>query len=289
MLTVQIVNGLMEGMMIYLVASGLTLIFGVSGILNFAHGSFYMLGAFLTYVLVPHLFPDTLGGLLLSVFLASLSVALLGTLFEMHILRRVYGSDPLLQLIVTMALVLIIRDVVLLIWGRNDLTVSMPSQLTGALQIGDVFFPVFQLVIFAVGLAIITTMIFVIHFTRAGILLRAATDDRGMVALLGINQSLIFTGVFAAGSFLAGIAGGLTAPFGSINYLLDTTVIVITFIVVVIGGLGNLYGALAAALIFGVLKGVSLIYFPRLSMILIFLIMASVLVYRSFGRQDIGK
>ena len=289
MITVQIVNGLMEGMMIYLVASGLTLIFGVSGILNFAHGSFYMLGAFLTYVLVPYLFPDTLGGLLLSVFLASLGVALLGTLFEMLILRRAYGADPLLQLIVTMALVLIIRDVVRLIWGRNDLMVSMPSQLSGALQIGDVFFPVFQLVIFAVGLTIITTMIVVIHFTRAGILLRAATDDRGMVALLGINQSLIFTGVFAAGSFLAGIAGGLTAPFGSINYLLDTGVIVIAFIVVVIGGLGNLYGALAAALILGVLKGVGVIFFPRLSMILIFLVMASVLIYRSFGRQDIGK
>lgn len=289
MLAVQILNGLMEGMMLFLIASGLTLIFGITRIVNFAHGSFYMLGAFLAFQVMPYLMPGTIAGFALSVLVAAVCVALLGLLFEVLVLRRIYGADDLLQLIITVALVLIIRDLVRAIWGRNDVTVPMPSDLSGALQIGGLYFPVFQMAVFCVGLAVVILMIATIRFTRAGILLRAATDDRGMVALLGINQARIFTGVFTAGSFLAGLAGGLAAPFGNVNYLLDTTVIVMAFIVVVIGGLGNLYGALAAALAVGVMKGIGVLYFPRLSMILIFLIMAGVLVMRSLGRAEVGR
>ena len=289
MLAVQILNGLMEGMMLFLIASGLTLIFGITRIVNFAHGSFYMLGAFLTYQFVPYLMPTTVGGLALSVLLAALAVAALGTLFEVLVLRRIYGADDLLQLIITVALVLIVRDLVRAIWGPNNVSVPMPADLSGAFQVGGIFFPVFQVVVFGVGLAVVITMAATIRFTRSGILLRAATDDRGMVALLGINEARIFTGVFAVGSFLAGLAGGLAAPFGNVNYLLDTTVIVLAFIVVVIGGLGNLYGALGAALALGVIKGVGVLYFPRLSMVLIFLIMAGVLVVRSMGRAEVSK
>jgi branched-chain amino acid transport system permease protein len=289
MLAVQILNGLMEGMMLFLIASGLTLIFGITRIVNFAHGSFYMLGAFLTYQFVPYLMPTTVGGLALSVLLAALAVAALGTLFEVLVLRRIYGADDLLQLIITVALVLIVRDLVRAIWGPNNVSVPMPADLSGAFQVGGIFFPVFQVVVFGVGLAVVITMVATIRFTRSGILLRAATDDRGMVALLGINEARIFTGVFAVGSFLAGLAGGLAAPFGNVNYLLDTTVIVLAFIVVVIGGLGNLYGALGAALALGVIKGVGVLYFPRLSMVLIFLIMAGVLVVRSMGRAEVSK
>lgn len=289
MVAVQIVNGLMEGMMLFLIASGLTLIFGITRIVNFAHGSLYMLGAFLTYQLVTHIAPGTLGGFAVSVLLAALAVAALGTLFELAVLRRIYAADELMQLIITVALVLVLRDVVQMVWGRNDVVVPMPAALAGALQVGGNYFPVFQLAIFGAGVAVLAVMVAVIRYTRAGILLRAATDDRGMVALLGINQARIFTGVFAAGSFLAGLAGGLAAPFGNINYLLDTTVIVTAFIVVVIGGLGNLYGALAASLAVGVLKGLGVLYYPRLSMVLIFLIMAGVLIVRSLGRQTVGK
>jgi branched-subunit amino acid ABC-type transport system permease component len=289
MVAVQIVNGLMEGMMLFLIASGLTLIFGITRIVNFAHGSLYMLGAFLTYQLVARIAPGTLGGFAVSVLLAALAVAALSTLFELLVLRRIYGADDLMQLIITVALVLVLRDVVQMVWGRNDVVVPMPVALAGAVQIGGNYFPVFQLAIFGAGLAVLAVMVAVIRYTRAGILLRAATDDRGMVALLGINQARIFTGVFAVGSFLAGLAGGLAAPFGNINYLLDTTVIVTAFIVVVIGGLGSLYGALAASLAVGVLKGLGVLYYPRLSMVLIFLIMAGVLIVRSLGRQTVGK
>jgi len=275
--------------MLFLIASGLTLIFGITRIVNFAHGSFYMLGAFLTFELMPHLMSETVVGFALSVLAAALVVAVLGMLFEVLVLRRIYGADDLLQLIITVALVLVVRDLVRAVWGANNVSVPMPADLSGALQIGGSYFPVFQLVVFGVGLAVLTVMIAVIRYTRAGILLRAATDDRGMVALLGINQARIFTGVFTVGSFLAGLAGGLAAPFGNVNYLLDTTVIVMAFIVVVIGGLGNLYGALAAALAVGVLKGVGVLYFPRMSMVLIFLIMAGVLVLRSMGRAAVSK
>lgn len=285
MIWVQLVNGLMEGMMLFLIASGLTLIFGVSRIVNFAHGSLYMLGAFLTYALVPLIGPGTVAGFFAAVLLAGIATAAIGTVFEVLALRRIYGSDPLMQLIITVALVFIIRDLVRWIWGANSVMVPAPDTLMGAFIVGADYYPVFPFVIFAAGLVVVLAMIGIIRFTRAGIILRAGTDDRGMAALLGINERLIFTGVFAAGSFLAGIAGGMAAPYGDVNYLLDTTVIVSAFIVCVIGGLGNLYGALAGAMLVGITKAMGVLYFPRLSMVLIFLIMAVVLITRSLGRQ----
>lgn len=271
--------------MLFLIASGLTLIFGVSRIVNFAHGSLYMLGAYFTYALVPLLAPGTVYGFFASVLLAGVGVAIIGLVFEVFALRRVYGAPELMQLIITVALVLIIRDAVRWVWGPNSLSVPMPDAFMGALVIGNNYFPIFPFVIFGAGLAVMGVMVAVIRFTRAGILLRAGTDDRGMAALLGINEKLIFSSVFATGALLAGIAGGLAAPYGDVNYLLDTTVIVTAFIVVVIGGLGNLYGAFASAMLVGITKAMGILFFPRLSMVLIFLIMAAVLLARSLGRQ----
>jgi len=275
--------------MLFLIASGLTLIFGVSRIINFAHGSFYMVGAFLTYALVPYFGTGSLVGFLFAVLIATSLTAALGVIFEMQILRRLYAAPELLQLLSTIALVLILRDVVKTVWGLNDVIVPMPDALTGALKVGGYFFPIFQLAVVAAGLAVLLVMVSIIRFTRAGILLRAATDDRGMVALLGVNQKRVFTVVFGSGCFLAGLAGGLASPFGNINYLLDTTVIIDAFIVVVIGGLGNLWGALVAALTVGILKALGILYFPRLAMVMIFVIMAVVLVARSLGRRGIDK
>jgi branched-chain amino acid transport system permease protein len=289
MIAAQLLNGLMEGMMLFLIASGLTLIFGISHIVNFAHGSLYMLGAFLAYQLMPVFGGSTVASFAISVVLSALVVGLLGLIFEILVLRRIYGADDLLQLIITLALVLILRDVVKAIWGANDVSVPMPDALSGAFQWGGTFLPVFQIVVFGIGLVVIAVMVSIMQFTRAGVLLRAATDDRGMVALLGINQAWIFTAVFAVGCFLAGLAGALSAPFGNVNYLLDTTIIVNAFVVVVIGGLGSLTGALIAALGIGMIKGLGVLYFPRLSMILIFLIMAAVLVFRSLGRGAVSK
>lgn len=285
MLLIQLVNGLMEGMTLFLIASGLTLIFGVTRIINFAHGSLYMVGAYLAYTFVPLIAPGTMWGFLAAALVAAVIVSVLGVIFEMLVLRRIYGADGLMQLLVTVALVLIIRDLVRMTWGANSVTVPMPDALMGAIIIGDNYFPMFPIAIFVAGLVVVLAMIYVIYFTRAGIMLRAGTDDRGMVALLGVNEKLIFTSVFAAGAFLAGLAGALAAPYGDVNHLLDTTIIVTAFIVCVIGGLGNLYGALAAAMVVGLTKAIGVMYFPRLSMVLIFLIMAAVLTARSLGRQ----
>lgn len=284
MLLVQVLQGLMEGVFLFLIASGLTLIFGVSRIVNFAHGSFYMLGAFLTYQVYPYIANGTTVGFLASILLCGVLVALLGVAFEVVLLRRVYHAEELMQLVLTIAAVLIIRDVTKFIWGLDDVTVQLPDALAGAWVVADIWFPTYQLVMVAVGAVVVSVVWALLKFTRAGIVLRAATDDRGMVALLGINQAYVFTGVFAVGSFLAGIAGGFAAAFESINYLLDTRVIVLAFIVVVIGGLGNFYGALVAALTVGVVKALGLLWAPQLSMVLIFLLMAIVLLTRALRR-----
>ena len=286
MLLVQILQGMMEGVFLFLIASGLTLIFGISRIVNFAHGSFYMVGAFLTYQIYPFLAQGTITGFFLSIGICGVLVALLGLMFEFFLLRRIYRADELMQLVLTLAVVLIIRDVTKFIWGLDDVTVQLPEALAGALVIGDTYLPTYQLVMVAIGVVVLTVAWFTLKFTRAGIILRAATDDRGMVAMLGTNQAHVFSLVFMAGCFLAGIAGGFAAAFESINYLLDTRVIVLAFIVVVIGGLGNFYGALFAALVVGILKAIGLLYAPRLSMVIIFLLMAVVLLIRSLRRSS---
>lgn len=284
MLFVQVLQGLMEGVFLFLIASGLTLIFGVSRIVNFAHGSFYMLGAYLTYQLQPHIASGTAVGFLGCILICGILVAVIGVIFEVFLLRRVYDVEELMQLVLTIAAVLIIRDVTKFIWGLDDVTVRLPQALAGALVVGETWLPTYQLVMVGVGSVIVLVAWVLLKFTRAGIVLRAATDDRGMVALLGVNQAYVFTGVFALGSFLAGIAGGLASAFESINYLLDTRVIVPAFIVVVIGGLGNFYGALLAALTVGVVKALALLWAPELSMVLVFLLMAIVLLTRALRR-----
>ncbi|MEE9162358.1 MAG: branched-chain amino acid ABC transporter permease, partial [Candidatus Neomarinimicrobiota bacterium] len=239
----------------------------------------------LTYQLYPYLFTGTVPGFFLTIVLCGMMVAVLGLIFEVLILRRVYHAEEMMQLIVTVAIVLIVRDTVKILWGKDDVAVQLPDGLAGALVLGDTYLPTFQLAMVAVGVAVLAAIWLTLRYTRAGIILRAATNDRGMVALLGINQAYVFTAVFAVGSFLAGLAGGLAAAFESINYLLDSRMIVTAFIVVVIGGLGNLYGALFGALAVGVLKALGLLYAPRLSMVLIFLLMATVLMTRSLRRS----
>ena len=285
MLVVQVLQGVMEGIFLFLIASGLTLIFGVSRIVNFAHGSFYMIGAFLTYQIYPLIAPGTILGFFLTILLGGVLVAILGLLFELLLLRRIYHAEALMQLVLTLAAVLIIRDATKFIWGLDDVTVQLPDALAGAVIIGDTYLPTYQLVMVAVGVVVLAVVWGFLKFTRAGIILRAATDDRGMVALLGTNQAHVFSWVFAVGCFLAGIAGGFAAAFESINYLLDTRVIVLAFIVVVIGGLGNFYGALFAALAVGIVKALGLLWAPRLSMVIIFLLMAVVLLTRSLRRK----
>src|SRR3546814_1302 len=191
LLFIQIVNGLMEGMLLFLIASGLTLIFGVSRIITFAHGSLYMLGAFITFQLVSSCCAGSIIASALGVLISALAGAAVGASVERLVLRRLYDGEERVPLFSTMALVMMLGDGGKSIWGQANRSVPTPDALSGGLQLGNMMFPVLQIALFATSLTVLIIMIIVIRFTRAGILLRAATDDRGMVAMLGTDSAQI--------------------------------------------------------------------------------------------------
>ena len=269
-------------MVLFLVASGLTLIFGVTRIVNFAHGSLYMLAAYLTYSLTAAL---PLGPV--SFYAAALAAALLvaaaGGLVEILLLRRVYQAPELYQLLLTFALVLVVADLVRFAWGADNKTGPEAPGLGGSVRLFGQLFPSYDLAMIAVGPLVAVGLWLVFHRTRWGVLIRAATQDREMVAALGVNQSRLFTGVFVLGSLLAGLAGALQVPRVALTTVMDTTVIVEAFAVVVIGGMGSVGGALLASLLIGVLNALGILILPRISIVLIFAVMAVVLVLRPWG------
>jgi branched-chain amino acid transport system permease protein len=269
-------------MVLFLVASGLTLIFGVTRIVNFAHGSFYMLAAYLTYSLAGAL---PLGGasFYVAALVAALLVALAGGLFEVTLLRRVYRAPELYQLLLTFALVLVVADGVHYIWGADNKTGPAAPGLAGSVPLFGQLFPSYDLATIAFGPAVALALWAVFYRTRWGILIRAATQDREMVAALGVDQSRLFTGVFVLGCFLAGLAGALQVPRVPVTTVMDTTVIVEAFVVVVIGGMGSVWGALLASLLIGVLSAFGILVLPRISIVLIFVVMAAVLIVRPWG------
>ncbi len=278
----QLLSGLANAMFLFLIASGLTLIFGVTRIVNFAHGSFYMLAAYLTYSLVGAL---PLGGasFYVGALLASLAVAGVGALVEVLLLRRVYRAPELYQLLLTFALVLVAADVVRFVWGADNKTGPEASGLRGSVRLLGQLVPTYDLAMLAFGPLVAVGLWLVFHRTRWGVLIRAATQDREMVSALGVDQSRLFTGVFALGSFLAGLAGALQVPRVALTTVMDTTVIVEAFVVVVIGGMGSVWGALLASLLIGVLNAFGILVFPKISIVLMFVVMAVVLVVRPWG------
>ena len=256
---IQTLNGLASASSLFLVAVGLSLIFGVTRIVNFAHGSFYMLGVYVAYSVA-----TTVGGALGfwggalgfwgGVLAAGLVVAVVGVIAEFLILRRIYDAPELLQLIATFGLVLIIKDAALAIWGPEDLLGPRAPGFRGAIDIFGKAFPTYDLLLIALGVAMLFALTTLLKKTRFGLLLRAATQDREMTDALGVNQKLLFTAVFALGSFLAGIGGALQLPREPANLAMDLTIIADVFVVVVVGGLGSLPGAFVAAVIISLVK-----------------------------------
>jgi len=282
LLVVQLLSGLANAMFLFLIASGLSLIFGVTRIVNFAHGSFYMLAAYLTYSLSA-LLPLRSGAFYAAALLAALLVAGFGGLVEALLLRRVYRAPELYQLLLTFALVLIVADAVRYLWGADNKTGPAAPGLTGSVPIAGQLFPSYDLAVIVFGPLAALGLWALFHRTRWGILIRAATQDREMVAALGVDQSRLFTGVFILGSFLAGLAGALQVPRLALTTVMDTTVIVEAFVVVVIGGMGSVWGALLASLLIGVLNAFGVLVLPRISIVLIFVVMAVVLIVRPWG------
>jgi branched-chain amino acid transport system permease protein len=282
LLLVQLLSGLANAMFLFLIASGLSLIFGVTRIVNFAHGSFYMLAAYLTYSLAAAL-PGGPAAFYLAALLAALAVAAIGGLVEVLLLRRVYRAPELYQLLLTFALVLITADVVRWVWGADNQTGPSAPGLAGSVPVAGQLFPSYDLAIIVFGPLVALGLWLLFHRTRWGVLIRAATQDREMVAALGVDQSRLFTSVFVLGSFLAGLGGALQVPRLALTTVMDTSVIVEAFVVVVIGGMGSVWGALLASLLIGVLNAFGVLLLPKIAIVLIFVVMAVVLVVRPWG------
>ncbi len=281
-LLIQSLNGLTYAMFLFLIASGLSLIFGVLRILNFAHGSLYMLGAYFTHQFVS-LFIDAPGHFWWAVILASLTVALIGAIIEKFFLRHLYTREELYQLLFTYALVLILSDFAKIIWGTGQFSVSRPAILKGAVSILDQYFPKYNIVIILLGPCIAFTFWFIILRTRWGRKIRAAALDREMLGSLGVNVSRLFTVVFFIGAWMAGLGGALVSPVSAIVPGMDVEIIINAFIVVVIGGLGSFWGTFLGSLIVGQVYALGILAFPRLSLAFIYVLMALVLILRPWG------
>jgi branched-chain amino acid transport system permease protein len=284
-LILQALNGLASASSLFLVASGLTVIFGVSRIVNFAHGSLYMLGAYIGWSLVTRL-PAGHLGFWGGVLLAALAVGLIGAAVEVLLLRRLYRAPELFPLLATFGVVLVVQDLALWAWGPQDLLGPRAPGLRGSVELpgtGGLRFPRYELFLIAVGPVVLGLLWLLLRRTRFGVLLRAATEDREMVGALGVDQRTLFTGVFFLGAALAGLAGALQLPRESVNLHMDLAVIVEAFVVVVVGGLGSLPGAFLAALLIGELHAFGILVFPRITLVLMFLVMAVVLVVRPYG------
>jgi branched-chain amino acid transport system permease protein len=282
LLFVQLLSGLANAMFLFLIASGLSLIFGVTRIVNFAHGSFYMLAAYLTYSLAEVL-PGGPAAFYLAVLVAAAVVAALGGLVEVLLLRRVYKAPELYQLLLTFALVLVTADAVRYLWGADNKTGPTAPGLAGSVGIAGQLFPSYDLAVIVFGPLVALGLWLLFHRTRWGILIRAATQDREMVAALGVDQSRLFTSVFVLGSFLAGLGGALQVPRLALTTVMDTSIIVEAFVVVVIGGMGSVWGALLASLLIGILNAYGVLVLPKAAIVLIFVVMAVVLVVRPWG------
>ena len=278
----QFLGGLTAAMFLFLIASGLSLIFGVLRVLNFAHGSFYMLGAYLAWQIVRWLGPGS-EAFWLAALGAAAGVALLGGVVERLLLRHLYGREELYQLLFTYALVLILGDVAKVLWGTQQLSVSRPPSLSGSLQLFGVTVPHYNLFIMLLGPAIALLFWFVLQRTAVGRIVRAAALDRETLGALGANVGWIYTGMFMVGSFLAGLGGALVTPIKSIVPGMDVDIIVEAFIVVVIGGLGSFWGTFLGAVIFGQVLSFGILIFPRFSIFAVSALMAVVLILRPWG------
>jgi branched-chain amino acid transport system permease protein len=290
---VQILNGLASASTLFLVAAGLSLIFGVTRIVNFAHGSLFMLGIYIAYSLIERGVGGATG-FWLGIAGAALAVAVIGALLEIVVLRRIYQAPELFQLLATFALTLIIKDAALYVWGPEDLLGPRAPGLKGSVEILGRPFPEYDLLLIAIGPLVLAALWLLLNRTRWGTLVRAATLDREMVGALGVNQKWLFTGVFALGAGLAGLGGALQIPREPAQLFLDLQAVSDAFVVVVIGGLGSIGGAFLAAILIGVIKALCIaignvevlgatVSFSKLTLVVEFIVMALVLVVRPWG------
>ncbi|MFY9990220.1 MAG: branched-chain amino acid ABC transporter permease [Rhodoplanes sp.] len=276
---IQILNGLQYGLLIFLAASGLTLVFGILGIINLSHGSFYMLGAYLSLTLTSYT-----GDIFLALLLGIPLAFAFGALIEWLFIRHLYGRDHLQQVLLTFALILIFNDVQRVVWGTRPHSVPIPSYLSASVQLSHVLsYPVYRLAVAGFCVFLALCMVYVIQYTRIGQMIRAGESNREMVEVLGIDSRLLFRFVFAAGVALAAAAGAIAAPIDSVYPGIGEPVLIISFVVVVIGGIGSIKGAFFGALLIGLADAFGKVFLPEFASVVVYALMAAVLIVSPGG------
>ena len=292
----QVLNGLQLGFMLFLLSAGLTLVFGVMNLINLAHGSFYMVGAYVAATVM-----QASGSFLLALLVSLSSAALCGLLVEIIVLRHLYRRDHLDQVLATFGLILFFNEGTRMIWGRQPLFMQMPEYLSSTVEIlPGVPYPLYRLLIIGVGLAVAIGLYGLINHSRLGMRIRAGASNRDMIAALGINIRWLYSLVFALGAMLAGFAGVMAAPIFAVESGMGEGVLILTFVVIVIGGIGSVKGALLGALLVGLVDTLGRAYLPSilqwlfdsssansvagsLSSMAIYILMAIILAFRPRG------
>jgi branched-chain amino acid transport system permease protein len=276
---IQLLNAVQYGLLLFLLASGLTLIFGIMGVINLAHGSFYMVGAYLAYW-----FFKITGSLWLAIALGVVIAFMIGLLLETTIIRRLYRRDHLYQVLLTFGLILIFEELRSILFGDDVHGLPVPATLNFSIPLTETLsYPVYRVFVTAVCLALAALMYFVIKKTRVGMMIRAGNSNREMAAALGVNIPLLFALVFAVGMALAAFAGALSAPITSVAPGMGNHILIICFVVVVIGGIGSINGAMIASLLIGLADTVGKVLAPEYSGIAVYLLMAVILLWRPQG------
>jgi len=274
----QAIHGLAYGMLLFLIASGLTLIFGMMGILNIAHAAFAMLAAYFTYTVW-----QLTGSFWLALIFAPVMAGFFGILTERFLLRPVHKQGHLAELLLTVGILTLIVEIVKLIWGTESMVVKIPQSLDGLINFAGLVYPVYRLFIIGISLLILGFMAFILFKTRLGMIVRAAVSDPDMVSALGINTPLVFMLVFGIGIWLAGVAGAVAGPLLTVFPGMADFLGMDAFVVVVVGGFGSLGGAFIVALFLGELNSYGIQFIPRLAPVLMFTFMALVLAFKPMG------
>jgi branched-chain amino acid transport system permease protein len=274
---IHTLNGLSFGMLLFLIASGLSLIYGLMKILNLTHGSFYLLGGYIGLTVV-----QFTGSFLLAIVAATISVALIGVVLERFFLRR-FHLEELPQTLLTFGFLFIFADFSLWLWGGNPQTLPKPAMFAHSIEIGDYFYSTYRLFLIGIGLVVAVVLWWFQHYTRIGAMLRAGVDDAEIARGLGINLSLLFTLIFALGAFLAALGGVLAGPIIGVYPGADFEVMLLAFVVIIIGGLGSLTGALVGGLLVGLLDNFGKAFFPEFALFTIFVPMVAILAIRPTG------
>jgi branched-chain amino acid transport system permease protein len=276
-LATNLFNGLVYGALLIVMCSGLALIYGLRRVVNFAHGSLYMLGAYLGYTIAMY------SNFWVALVAAPAVMLVLGVLLDRYGFRLLQDRDPLSVVLVTFGLLLVLEDLVQTVWGKSNLSLPAPAALSGSVEILGAVVPAYRIAVIVVGAAVALGLSLWMRYSRIGLFVRAASTDPVTTAMQGVNTDAVSAGVVGLGTALAGLAGVVAAPFLSLSPAMSADVIIDSFVVVVIGGLGSLAGAFIAALVLGQVQALGAVYLPDLSAVLPFILMIAILIWRPSG------